>query len=82
MLIASTSRDEVNMVCCLTAKKLGVKYTIARIRDYEYAMELTQLKTEMDIDMVINPEHATAMQISPPPFPECTGYRDILPRQN
>lgn len=64
MLIASTSRDEVNMVCCLTAKKLGVKYTIARIRDYEYAMELTQLKTEMDIDMVINPEHATAMQIS------------------
>ncbi len=64
VLIATTGRDEVNMVCCLTAKKLGVEYTIARIRDYDYALELSQLKREMDIDMVINPEHATAMQIT------------------
>ncbi|MBQ3404583.1 MAG: Trk system potassium transporter TrkA [Oscillospiraceae bacterium] len=64
VLIAVTGRDELNMVCCLTAKKLGAKYTVARIRDYDYAMELSQLKHEMDIDVVINPEHATAMQIT------------------
>ena len=40
VLIAATSMDEVNMVCCLTAKRLGAKYTIARVRNVEYAMEL------------------------------------------
>lgn len=64
LLIATTGGDECNMVCCLTAKKLGAKATIARIRDYEYAMELHHLKREMDLDMVINPEFATATQIS------------------
>lgn len=64
LIIAATGRDEVNMVCCLTAKKLGAKYTVARIRDYEYAAELSELSEKMDIDMVINPESATALQIS------------------
>ena len=32
LLIAATSRDELNLLCCLTAKKLGVGRTIARIR--------------------------------------------------
>ncbi|MGE4485918.1 MAG: Trk system potassium transporter TrkA [Oscillospiraceae bacterium] len=64
VFIAATSRDELNMISCLTAKKLGAKYTIARIRDYEYAVEISQLKKEMEIDMVINPEFATASQIS------------------
>lgn len=36
LLIAATSTDEVNMVCCLTAKKMGTSYTIARIRNQEY----------------------------------------------
>ena len=44
VLIAATSMDEVNMVCCLTAKRLGAKYTIARVRNVEYAMELSLLK--------------------------------------
>ncbi len=64
LLIAVTSYDEVNMVCCLTAKKLGAAFTIARIRDPEYAEELTMLKEEIDIDMVINPEQAAAEEIA------------------
>lgn len=64
LLIAVTSSDEVNMVCCLTAKKLGVKRTIARIRDHEYAHELLLLKEELDIDLVINPEQAAADEIA------------------
>ena len=64
LLIAVTSSDEVNMVCCLTAKKLGVKHTIARIRDYEYAHELSLLKEELDLDLIINPEQAAADEIA------------------
>lgn len=64
LLIAVTNSDEINMVCCLTAKKLGAPNTIARIRDPEYAHELTMLKEEIGLDMVINPEHAAADEIA------------------
>jgi trk system potassium uptake protein TrkA len=64
LLIAATSLDEMNMVCCLTAKKLGVKHTVARIRDTQYADELSQLTTDLGLDMVINPERALASEIS------------------
>ena len=64
LLIAATASDEMNMVCCLTGKKLGAQYTIARIRDPEYADELTLLKKELGLDMVINPERAAAREIA------------------
>ena len=64
LLVAATNSDEVNMVCCLTAKHLGAKYTIARIRNPEYNTGLHELKKNMGIDMVINPENATAVEIS------------------
>lgn len=63
LIIAATSMDEINMVCCLTAKRLGAKYAIARIRNVEYAQELSTLKKQLDIDLVINPENATAVEI-------------------
>ena len=46
LLIAATSTDEVNMVCCLTAKKMGTSYTIARIRNQEYTSGL-ELKRDL-----------------------------------
>ena len=64
LLIAATTSDEMNMVCCLTAKKLGVAHTIARIRDPEYANELSLLKADLGLDMVINPEQAAASEIA------------------
>ncbi len=64
ILIAVTTNDEMNMVCCLAAKQLGVKYTVARIRDPEYTESLTVLRDKLNIDLVINPERATAMEIS------------------
>ncbi len=64
LLIAATTSDEMNMVCCLTAKKLGAEHTIARIRDLEYANELSLLKRELGLDMVINPEQAAASEIA------------------
>ena len=64
IVIAATSNDEMNMVCCLAAKQLGAKYTIARIRDPEYTESLTILQDKLDIDQVINPERAAAQEIS------------------
>ncbi len=64
LLIAATTSDEMNMVCCLTAKKLGAKHTIARIRDQEYASELSMLKKDLELDMVINPEQTAAIEIA------------------
>ena len=64
LLVAATNSDEVNMVCCLTAKNLGTKYTIARIRNPEYTARLAELRRNLKIDTVINPESATAVEIS------------------
>ena len=63
LLVAATNSDEVNMVCCLTAKSLGTGYTIARIRNPEYISSLAELRRNLKIDMVINPENATAIEI-------------------
>lgn len=64
LLIAVTGLDEVNMVCCKNAKKLGVRYTIARIRNPEYYQTITEIKADMGINMVVNPENATAREIA------------------
>ena len=64
ILIAATAGDEINMLCCLVAKRLGAKYAIARIRDPEYNESLSMLEKELGIDLTINPERATALEIS------------------
>ena len=64
LLIAATTSDEMNMVCCLTGKKLGAMHTVARIRDPEYASELVSLQSDLELDMVINPEQAAAIEMA------------------
>lgn len=64
LLVATTNMDEVNMLCALTAKRLGTKYTIARIRDVAYTDDLAALRHDLNIDSVINPEYSTALEIS------------------
>jgi len=62
--IAVTVSDEVNMLVCLTAKRLGAQYTIARIRDPEYNRSQRFLMEELLIDYILNPERTLAMEIS------------------
>jgi len=64
MTIAVTNSDDTNILISSMAKKLGCKYTIARIRTPEYANQLEFLKKIYKIDRVINPELATAGEIS------------------
>lgn len=61
--VACTSRDEVNILCCVLAKKLGAKRTIARVRDPEYYKEMENMRTDLGLDMAFNPEYETAVEI-------------------
>ena len=64
LMIAVTGSDELNLLCCLIAKKAGNCDTIARVRNPEYNSELNYLKEELGLAMVINQELASAMEIS------------------
>lgn len=63
MTIAVTSDDNTNIIISSIAKKLGCKYTIARIREPDYSNQLEFIKNMYDIDRTINPELATANEI-------------------
>ena len=64
LLIATTSSDEINILACLVAKKLGTQHTIARIRNPEYEKQLHFMRDELGLSMVVNPEKATAREIA------------------
>jgi len=64
LVISVTGSDELNIVCCLIAKKLGARHTVARIRSPEYFREANLLKREVGLNMIINPEYAAAQEIS------------------
>ena len=64
LLIATASSDEINILACLVAKKLGVRHTIARIRNPEYETQLRFMREELGLSMAINPEKATAREIA------------------
>ena len=65
MLLAVTETDELNMVACLLGKKYGVKTTVARVRNPEYLeVKDFNFKESMGIDLIINPERVTALEIA------------------
>lgn len=64
LMIAATSADEINILCCLLARKLGAQHTIARVRNPEYDRQLYMMKEELGLSMSINPERAAAVEIS------------------
>lgn len=73
LLIAVTAMDEVNILCCYAAKKLGTKYTVARVRNPEYTPFTNLMKADGNISLTINPEYAVAKEIARNlKFPEAT----------
>lgn len=63
LAIAATDSDEVNMICCLLSRKLGVPHTIARVRKPELADEISVFSEDMGLSMTINPELYAAQEI-------------------
>lgn len=63
MLIATTGSDEANTIICSLSKKLGIKRTIARIRNPEYTKQHDYLVNDMGIDHIVNPDLSTANEM-------------------
>lgn len=64
LLIAVTGSDELNLLCCLIAKKAGKCQTVARVRNPAYSQEAAYLKEELGMAMLINPEQAAALEMA------------------
>lgn len=64
LLIAVTNSDELNLLCCMIAKRHGKCRVIARVQSPEYNSETAYLKNELGLAMVINPEYAAAQEIA------------------
>ena len=64
ILIAVTGSDELNLLCCLIAKRAGNCQTIARVRNPEYSEEIGFVKGALGLAMTINPEFAAAQEIA------------------
>ena len=64
LLIATTDSDELNMLSCFLAKRMGAQYTVCRIRNPEYNdNSLSFMRKELDISMAINPELMAAREL-------------------
>ncbi|MBQ7474959.1 MAG: Trk system potassium transporter TrkA [Clostridia bacterium] len=64
LVIAATDADEINLLICMLAKKLGTKHAIARVRNPEYEHQLRIMRDDFGLSMAINPEKATAREIA------------------
>ncbi|MBE7029879.1 MAG: Trk system potassium transporter TrkA [Ruminococcaceae bacterium] len=64
VLIAVAGSDELNLMLCLMAKKLGDCQTIARVRKPEYFKTIHLIKEELGLAMVVNPEYTSANEIA------------------
>ncbi len=64
VLIAATSADETNLLCCLTARRMNpTLHTIARVRNPEYTKQLYMMREEFGLSLLINPEREAAREI-------------------
>ena len=64
LLIAVTGSDELNLLCCIVAKRESNCDAIARLENPEYNGEVEYIKNELGLAMVINPELAAAEEIA------------------
>lgn len=64
MFIAVTEKDEINIIASILAKKLGVTYTVARVRNPEYSMQLQFVRESLGISLLINPDLSAARDIA------------------
>ena len=62
LLVAATDSDELNLLCCLIAKKAGGCNTIARVRNPVYNEEIDFIKEELGLSLTVNPEYAAATE--------------------
>lgn len=63
LLIAVTDSDELNLLCCTVAKRVGNCAAIARVRTPDYSIEAGYLRDKLGLAMIINPEMEASREI-------------------
>ena len=64
LLIAATSADEINLLCCMTAHAINPSlHTIARIRNPEYTEQIYQMRDVFALSLIVNPERQAAIEM-------------------
>ncbi|MCI9123470.1 MAG: Trk system potassium transporter TrkA [Eubacterium sp.] len=64
LIAAVTGSDELNLLCCLIARKAGGCHTIARVSNPVYSQEIAFIKEELGLSMIINPQLAAAREMA------------------
>ncbi len=64
IFIAVTPIDETNIIAAITARKIGARHTIARVRSPEYSMQMQFLRESLGISTMINPELEASRDIA------------------
>lgn len=64
LLVAATGSDEINMVCGISAHKLGAAHVIARVRDPQYMLQKEFLREALGLSVIVNPEYECARDIA------------------
>ncbi|MFY9145685.1 MAG: Trk system potassium transporter TrkA [Clostridiaceae bacterium] len=63
IFIAVTPDDETNLIAAITAKNIGARYVIARVRSPEYSGQMAFLRESLGISVMINPELEAAREV-------------------
>ena len=63
LIIAVTDSDELNLLCCTVASRVGHCSTIAKVRNPEYSHELNHIKDKLGLAMIVNPEYESSREI-------------------
>ncbi len=64
LIIAVTESDELNLLCCTVAKRVGNCAAIARVRTPDYSEEAGYLREKLGLAMIINPELEAASEVA------------------
>lgn len=64
LIIAVTNSDELNLLCCTVAKRVGNCAAIARVRTPDYSREVGYLREKLGLAMIINPELEAAKEVA------------------
>ena len=64
IFISTTDSDELNILSCLIARKMGARHSVARVRNPEYRNQLVFMREELGISMMVNPDYIAANEIA------------------
>lgn len=64
LLISVTNSDELNLLCCTVAKRVGDCAAIARVRNPDYNDEINYLREKLGLAMIINPEREAGREMA------------------